>query len=150
MFRARAPSCGWPRGKLTQENDDAGQDGDERPSAQAGVQDVGLGVAGEQCPVHVAPTDLDAECVGAAHGRDSTIADHDGQEVEILLLPTEPPAPGVHPSGVIWGTGETRRVLRMEPSVLPSSHSGLARRRAEGARLITKVNDQHLPTCSFL
>lgn len=91
------------RGALTQENDDAGQDGDERACAQAGVQDVGLSVAGEQRPVHVAPADPDGEGVGATHGWDATIADHDGKEVQILLLPTEAPMPGIHPRGVICG-----------------------------------------------
>lgn len=107
MSLKRAPTRARPEGArggpLTQEDDDAGQDGDQRPRAQAGVQDVGLGVAGQQPPVHVAPAHLDGEGVGAAHGRDATVADHDGQEEQILLLPAEPPAPGVHPCGVICG-----------------------------------------------
>lgn len=99
----KGPSHGWPGRSLTQENDDAGEDGDQRPGAQAGVQDVGFRVAGQQRPVHVTPTDLDGEGVGAAHGRDPTVTDHDGQEVQILLLPTEPSAPGIHARGIICG-----------------------------------------------
>ena len=77
----KARPAGARGGSLTQENDDAGQDGNQRPRAQAGVQDVGLGVAGQQRPVHVAATHLDGEGVGATHGWDATIADHDGKEV---------------------------------------------------------------------
>lgn len=95
------PSRRCRRSPLTQENDDAGKDGDQRPRAQAGVQDVGLGIAGEQRAVHVTAAHLDGEGVGATHGRDSTVADHDGQEVQILLLSTEASAPGVHPCGVV-------------------------------------------------
>lgn len=101
------PSCRWQQSLLTEENDDAGQDGDERPRAQTSIQDVGLGIAGQQGTVHVTPTDLDGEGVGAAHGRDSAIADYNGQEVQILLLPTEASTPGIHPCGAIcWGKGD--------------------------------------------
>lgn len=99
----KGPSHGWLGRSLTQENDDAGEDGDQRPGAQAGVQDVSFCVARQQRPVHVTPTDFDGEGVGAAHGRDPAVTDHDGQEVQILLLPTEPSAPGIHPRGIICG-----------------------------------------------
>lgn len=95
------PSRRGQRSPLTQENDDAGKDGNQCPRAQASVQDVGLGIAGEQCTVHIAPTHLDGQGVGAAHGRDPTITDHNGQEVQILLLPTEASTPGVHPCCVV-------------------------------------------------
>ena len=101
------PSCRPQRSPLTQQNDDAGEDGDERPRAQAGVQDVGLSIAGQQYTMHITPTDLDGEGVGATHGRDSAITDHDGQEVQILLLPTEASTPGIHPCSVIcWRKGD--------------------------------------------
>ena len=96
---------GRPGRSLTQEDDDAGEDGDQRPGAQAGVQDVGFRVAGQQRPVHVTPTDLDGEGVRAAHGGDPAVTDHDGQEVQILPLPTEPSAPGEHARGIICGKG---------------------------------------------
>ena len=100
-----SPSHGRPGRSLTQEDDDAGEDGDQRPGAQAGVQDVGFRVAGQQRPVRVTPTDLDGEGVGAAHGRDPAVTDHDGQEVQILPLPAEPSTPGVHARGIICGKG---------------------------------------------
>jgi hypothetical protein len=66
---------------LTQENDDASKDGYERPCAQTSIQDVSLSIAGEQRPIHVAPTHFDSKGVGATHGWDATIADDDGKEV---------------------------------------------------------------------
>lgn len=109
------PSCRGPGSALTQENDDAGEDSDQRACAQAGVQNVGLRVAGEQCPVHVAPADFDGEGVGATHGRDAAIADHYGQEVQVLLLPTEPSTPGIHACCVICRKRGDRTCARSRP-----------------------------------
>lgn len=91
----------YSREILTQKNDDAGKDGNEGPGAQAGVQDVGLSITGQQCPIHVTPTDFDCEGIGATHGWDATITDHDGQEVEVLLLSTETSTSGIYPCSVI-------------------------------------------------
>lgn len=100
-FEGSALIVPYSREILTQKNDNAGKDGDEGTSAQASVQDVGLSITGQQCPIHVTPTDLDGEGIGATHGWDATITDHDGQEVEVLLLSTETSTSGIYPCSVI-------------------------------------------------
>lgn len=91
----------WGREILTQKNDDAGKDGDQCPSAQTGIQDVGFSVTGQQCPIHITATDFDSEGIGATHRWNATITDHNGQEVEVLLLPTEPSTSGIYSCSVI-------------------------------------------------
>ena len=73
-----------PPERLTQQDDDAGQDGDERPSAQAGGQDEGLHVAGQDGLFAVAAAHADDQGLRAAHRRDPVVIDLDGQEVHVL------------------------------------------------------------------
>lgn len=68
----------------TEQNDDARQDGYQRPGAEAGGQHVGLHVAGEDGVSAVTGTHPDGQRVGAGHGRDAVVVYLDGEEVNVL------------------------------------------------------------------
>lgn len=78
----------------TQQSQDAGQDGDQGPGAEAGGQHVGLSVAGLGDPVGVTVAHADGQGVGAAERRRSTVHDEDGQIVNGLFLSPEAIPPG--------------------------------------------------------
>lgn len=97
---------GWRRGcagraALTEQQDDAGQDGDEGAHAEADGQHVGLHVAGLHGAVAAAAADADGQRARAAHGRRAAVADDDGQQVHLLLLPAEPAVLGQDAQGVV-------------------------------------------------
>lgn len=83
-----APNASRPQ--LTQQDDDAGQDGDERPGAEAGGQDVGLHVAGQDGVFAVTRADPDGQRVDAADRRHAVVVDLDGEVVHVLRQTAEP------------------------------------------------------------
>jgi len=97
--------------QLTQQDEDAGQDGDERPPAEAGGQAVRLGVARHDVAVVVAAAHADGHRAGAGVHRLLAVGDEDGQ-VEDGLVPLGPASsPGQDPRRVVWtrdkgGSGE--------------------------------------------
>lgn len=97
---------------LTQQDDDAGQDGDERPRAEAGRQHVRLHVAGQDGVVGVAGTHADGQRAGAAQGRVAVVVDLHWQEVDVLRQAAEAPPQHVDAGCAVWGektTAEGRR-----------------------------------------
>lgn len=74
---------------LTQQDDNAGQYGDQRPGAEAGRQDVRLHVAGEDGVFAVAGAHSDGQRVGAAHRRVAVVVDLDGEEENVLRQAAE-------------------------------------------------------------
>lgn len=89
-----------PRTRLTQQDEDAGQDGDERPSAQAGGEAVGLGVAQQDGALLVAAAHGDGERAGAGV---LAVGDGDGQVKDFLLLLRPASAARQDPRRVVWG-----------------------------------------------
>ena len=87
---------------LTQEDEDAGQDGDERAAAEAHREHVGLGAAGQHVALVVTAAHLDGQCARAAEHRLPAVRDQDGQVEDTLLLLPEAGPPGQNPGGVIW------------------------------------------------
>lgn len=86
----------------TQQDEDAGQDGDERAAAEAGGLAVGLGVAGHGVAVVVAAAHLDGHGGRAGLHRLLPVRDDQGQ-VEDDALPLGPAsAPGQDPRRVVW------------------------------------------------
>lgn len=123
---AGAPTA--PNTAPTQQRQDAGEDGDERPGAEAGGQHVGLGVAGLRYPVRVTVTDADGEGVGAAERGRPTVHDEDGQVVHRLLLPPEAGSPGENGGCVVWEKASKAVSARflmasVQPTSSYSSHS---------------------------
>lgn len=82
----------------TQQDDDAQQDGDERPRAEAHRQEDGLGAARQQRAVRLAATHPDGQRARAALGRVAVVVDHHRQQVDLLQAPPEAAALG-HDSG---------------------------------------------------
>lgn len=106
----------------TEQQDDAGQDGDEGAHAEPDGQHVGLHVAGLDDAVAAAAAHADGQGAGAAHGRRAAVADDDGQQVHLLLLPAEPAVLGQDAQGVICkgkiGSVSAHRGAA-EPTALP-------------------------------
>lgn len=90
------------RPALTQQDEDAGQDGDERPPAEAGGEAVGLGVARQHAALLVAGAHGDGERAGAGV---LAVGDDDGQVKDGLLLLGPAPAAGHDPGRVVWTEG---------------------------------------------
>lgn len=72
--------------QLTQQDEDAGQDGDERSSAEACRQTVRLGVARHDVTLVVAAAHVDGQRAGARLDRLLSIRDENGQVVDGLVL----------------------------------------------------------------
>lgn len=107
-FGASAP---WPEQKslsppgrsasFTQQDKDAGEDGDERPSAEADREDVGLGVAGHHRALLVAAAHVHGQRARAAQHRAPVVADQDGQVKCVLLVLSEARAPCQNPRCIV-------------------------------------------------
>lgn len=80
--------------QLTQQDDDAQQDGDERPRAEAHRQEDGLGAARQQRAVRLAAAHPDGQRARAALGRVAVVLDHHRQQVDLLQAPPEAAALG--------------------------------------------------------
>lgn len=87
---------------LTQQDEDAGQDGDERAAAEAHREHVGLGAAGQHMALVVTAAHLDGQRAGAAEHRRPTVRDQDGQVEDTLFLLPEAGPPGQNAGGVVW------------------------------------------------
>lgn len=85
--------------QLTQQDEDAGQDGDECPSAEAGGQTVRLCVARNDVALLVATAHSDGESAGAGL---LTIGDEDWQVEEGLVLLRPASATSQDPRRVVW------------------------------------------------
>ena len=94
--------AGWGGG-LTQQYDDAQQDGDEGAGAQPHRQEDGLGAAGQQRPVRLAAAHPDGERAGAGPRRVAVVLHHHGQEVDLLGPPPEPTPLGHDAGRAVWG-----------------------------------------------
>lgn len=70
--------------RLTQQNDNAGQDGDERASTEACREHVRLHVARQNGVFAVTGAHSDGQCVGAAQSWEAIVIYLDGEEVDIL------------------------------------------------------------------
>lgn len=79
---------------VTQQDEDAEQDGDKSPGAEAGGGQEGLGLAGRGSEAALARTYTQREGGGAAEHRLASIPHHHGQLMELLIGPTKAPAPG--------------------------------------------------------
>lgn len=97
----QGPSVGRRR-SLTQEDEDAGQDGDECTAAEAHGEQVGLGAAGQHVALVVTAAHLDGQRARAAEHRLPAVRDQDGQVEDTLVLLPEAGPPGQNPGGVIW------------------------------------------------
>lgn len=86
------------RETLTEEDDDAEEDGDDGPGAQAGRHDVLLVGA---VPVHVALAHFDAQVGGVGHGQVARVRDDDGDLVDAAFEEADPQA---HLGVVTWET----------------------------------------------
>lgn len=87
---------------LTQQDKDAGQDGDECTFAEAGGEAVGLGVARHDVPLLVAAAHTDGQGAGAGLDRLLPVRDKDGQIKGGLVL-LRPAAAACHnPCCVVW------------------------------------------------
>lgn len=84
--------------QLTQQDEDAGQDGDEGSSAEAGGQAVGLGVARHDVALVVAAAHADGQRAGAGL---LAVGDEDGQVEDGLVLLRPASAPGQDPRRVV-------------------------------------------------
>lgn len=93
------------RRALTQQDDDAQQDGDERPRAEAHRQEDGLGAARQQRAVRLAATHPDGQRARAALRRVAVIFDHHRQQVDLLQAPPEATALGHDSSCVVCQEG---------------------------------------------
>lgn len=86
---------------FTQQDKDAGEDGNECPSAQADGEDVGLGIAGHHHALLIAAAHMHRQCARAAQHRAPIVTDQDGQEKGALLVLSEARAPGQNPRCVV-------------------------------------------------
>ena len=84
---------------LTQQDEDAGQDGDERSSAEAGGETVRLGAARHDVALLVAAAHADGERAGAGL---LAVRDHDGQVEDGLVLLRPASAARQDPRRVVW------------------------------------------------
>lgn len=85
----------------TQQCQDTGEYGNQGSCAEAGGQNVGLGIAGLSDPIGITVADADGEGVGAAEGRRSAVDDGDRQIVNRLFLSPEAISPGENGSCVV-------------------------------------------------
>lgn len=79
---------------LTQQYDDAQQDGDQSPRAETGRGQERLALARPDPPVALAGADPQREGAGAAQRRLPAVPHHDGELVQLLGQAVEAPAPG--------------------------------------------------------
>lgn len=80
--------------QLTQEDKDAGQDGNESTPAQTDWEHIGLWAAGHDVAIIIAAAHLDGECAGTAEYWLSAVSYEDGQVEDTLLLLPEAGPPG--------------------------------------------------------
>lgn len=91
---------GWSAG-FTQQDEDAGEDGNECPSAEADREDVGFGVAGHHHALLVTAAHVHRQRARAAQHRAPVVADQDGQVKGALLVLSEARAPSQNPRCVV-------------------------------------------------
>lgn len=91
----------WDALGLTDQNEDADQESNERAGAEGGSHDEGRGVAGLDGAGAVTAADADGEGARAAQCGWPAVHNEDGKEEHILLLPVEAHVLGVHSSCVI-------------------------------------------------
>lgn len=99
LLSARPHSVG---SYLTQQDEDAGQDGDERSSAEARGQTVRLGVARHDVPLLVAAAHADGQRAGAGLDRLLAVSDDDWEVEDGLVLLRPATATGQDPRCVVW------------------------------------------------
>lgn len=87
---------------LTEQDDDAEEDGDQGAGAEAHGEEDGLGAAGQHRAVGLAAAHADGQGARAALGRVAVVLDHHGEEVDLLRSPPEAAPPGHDSSRVIW------------------------------------------------
>lgn len=87
------------RSRLTQQDEDTGQDGDECPSAEARRQAVCLSVARHDVALVVAAANADGERAGTGL---LAVRDEDGQVKDGLLLLRPTPTTRKDPCCVVW------------------------------------------------
>lgn len=95
------------RSRLTQQDKDTGQDGDECPSAEARGQAVCLGVARHDVALVVAAAYTDGERAGTGL---LAVRDEDGQVKDGLLLLRPTPTTRQDPSCVVWRKKRSKRI----------------------------------------
>lgn len=83
---------------VTQQDKDAEQDSDECSGAETSGGEEGLGLAGWRSEAALTRTHTQREGGGAAECRLSSVPHHHSQLIELLIGPTEAPAPG-HDTG---------------------------------------------------
>lgn len=98
-------------GGLTNQNEDADQEGDEGARAEGGGHDEGRGVAGLDGARAVAAADADGEGARAAQRGRPAVHHQDGQEEHVLLLPVEAQVLGVHRGCVVCSRTREARVI---------------------------------------
>ena len=86
---------------LTQEDDDADEDGDEGARAEPHGQEDGLSAAGQERPVAIAGAHAHRQGPGAAQDGVANVLHHHGQQVEVLDPPAKTAPPGHHPRRVV-------------------------------------------------
>lgn len=87
---------------LTQQDEDAGQNSNERSFAEAGRQAVGLGVARHDVSLLVAAAHPDGQSTGAGLHRLLAIGHEDGQVEDGLVLLGPAAAARQDPRRVVW------------------------------------------------
>lgn len=95
-------------GKLTHEDEEADQQGDEGARAERRGHHEGGGVARLDGAGVVTAANADSEGAGAAEGGGATVHHQDGQQKQVLFLAVEAQVLSVQPSRVIWGESKTR------------------------------------------
>lgn len=106
---------------LTQQDHDAGQDGDEGPRAESGRQHVGLHVARQDGVLGVAGTHADGQRAGAAQGRVAVVVDLHWQEVDVLRQAAEAPPQHVDAGCAVW-PGEATTTTTPVSNQVQSEH----------------------------
>lgn len=104
-----AQGWGWGAlalGRLTNQDEDTDQEGDEGTRAEGGGHDEGRGVAGLDGTGAVAAADADGECARAAQRGRPAVHHQDGQEEHVLLLPVEAQVLRVHRGRVVCAGGK--------------------------------------------
>jgi len=90
------------RRALTEQDDDAEEDGDQRSGAEAHGEEDGLGAAGEQRAVGLAAAHAHGQGAGAALRGVAVVVDHHGDQVDLLQAPPEAAPLGHDARRVVW------------------------------------------------
>lgn len=92
---------------LTEEQDDAEEDGHQGAGAQASGEEQRLHAARAQVPPAVTATHADGQRAGAALDRVVVVRDDHGQVVDAYFMPVEPTPPGQDTGRVICQQAES-------------------------------------------